>query len=85
MIEFRKGSEVLINGTFKEREISKNIFAYERALGEEKLLVVLNFSSKNRTVDYRGEVVFSNTERRIFNGTMFPYEAVILKEGKATE
>ncbi len=82
MIAYRKNSELLITGTYKLVEASKHIFAYERALGDEKLLIILNFSAKNKIVDYIGEVAFSNTDRRIFNGTMFPYEAVILKEAK---
>ncbi|MEA5051666.1 MAG: alpha-glucosidase [Oscillospiraceae bacterium] len=78
MIAFRADSTILRLGTFKALETTRHIFAFERALEGEKLTVIVNFSDSNRQVDYRGDVAFSNSSRRIFNGTLFPYEAVIL-------
>ncbi len=85
MIAFRAGSAVLRLGTFKPLETTRHIFAFERALEGQTLTVVVNLSGRNTEVRYRGGVAISNTGRRIFNGTLFPYEAVILEGATAQD
>ena len=81
MIALRAESEVLKAGTFEEVEISRDFFAYRRQLGEESLLVLLNFSKKDRKASFAGaSLVLSNYDREIYDGNLQPYEAVILKE-----
>lgn len=81
MIALRAESEVLKAGTFEEVEISRDFFAYRRQLGEESLLVLLNFSKRDRKASFAGaSLVLSNYDREIYDGNLQPYEAVILKE-----
>ena len=78
MIKTRAESDVLKFGTFKLLEATKHRFCYERTLDGKTLTVVLSFSKKPQQVTYRGEVCIDNYDRATFDGTLQPYEAVIL-------
>ena len=81
MIALRAQSEVLQGGTFEAVEVSRDFFAYRRKLGERSLLVLLNFAKKNRDASFAGAtLVLSNYDRKVYDGKLQPYEAVILKE-----
>lgn len=75
----RRDSEVLRRGDFVPLEAGEQVFAYQRALGEEKLTVALNFSDRPAVVSYRGKVIRSNVGKEVFDGQMGPWEAVILE------
>ena len=81
MIALRAESETLKAGAFEQVQISKDFFAYRRSLKGESLLVLLNFSKKDRNAPFAGAtLVLSNYDRKIYDGVLQPYEAVILKE-----
>jgi len=74
----RRGSEVLKRGDFIPLETTNQVFAYRRQKGQKSLTVVLNFSDKCASTTQKGQVVKSNYNRRDFDGTLRPWEAVIL-------
>jgi len=74
----RRGSEVLKRGDFIPLETTNQVFAYRRQKGQKSLTVVLNFSDKCASTTQKGQVVKSNYNRRDFDGTLQPWEAVIL-------
>lgn len=81
MIALRAESELLQGGTFEAVEVSRDFFAYRRKLGDRSLLVLLNFARKNRDASFAGAtLVLSNYDRKVYDGKLQPYEAVILKE-----
>lgn len=59
-------------------EAGKQVFAYRRQLGEKRLTIVLNFSDRPVQAPYKGALVRSNYARTSFDGSMGPWEAVIL-------
>lgn len=84
MISFRKNHDVLIDGSFKEIKITNNIFAYERHLNDITFIIILNFSDKKLKTAISGELLLSTYDHKTYDGTLSPYEAVILKkEGKS--
>jgi oligo-1,6-glucosidase len=79
MIRFRQQSEVMVYGDFREVIAAGRLFAFERVLGKEKLLIALNFGSRKIKANFPGEVVLSNVGRKSYDGTLGPYEAIILR------
>ena len=85
LIKLRKEKEIIIDGVFKGLlEEDENIYAYERILKDQKLLVACNFSDK--TVDCnlfeteevkQGQELISNY---IYHeeGVLKPYEARVV-------
>jgi oligo-1,6-glucosidase len=82
LIQLRKTHEVIIDGVFVPLlENDENIYAYERQLGEQKLVVACNFSSQEVPCDLfeslSGEELISNY-RSHKSGVLKPYEARVL-------
>lgn len=62
LIHFRNDSSILKNGSYHSFDFGKDIFGYERGLGKDKLLILLNFSSAVKQVDMnrlKGQVKLS--------------------------
>lgn len=79
LIALRRDTKVLRRGAFIPLESTKQVFAYRRELpGNDPLTIVLNFSDKNATTACRGTVLRDNYGRESFDGTLQPWEAVIL-------
>ena len=89
LIQLRKDNEIVVYGDYKaiDRENEK-IFAYERVLGDEKILTVCNFTEDLTEFQIpedfdltKAECWFSNTGRTEFDSTveLNPYEAFVLK------
>ena len=85
LIKLRKEHEIIIDGVFKGLlEDDENIYAYERVLREQKLLVACNFSEK--TVDcnlFDSEIVKKGQElisNYVYHeeGVLKPYEARVV-------
>ena len=87
LIRLRKENEVIIYGIYDLLlPDSKEIYAYTRTLGEEKLLVVCNFSDGEVSFDVpeefrKGEILIGNyadaaVKERM---TLRPYEAVVVR------
>ncbi|MFA5449339.1 MAG: alpha-glucosidase [Clostridia bacterium] len=91
LIAFRKGNEIIINGTYKEYfPKNRNLFVYERALGEKRYIVICNFKEKSvnlNAIDIKArgaKLVLSNyrdSDSEFADGmTLRPYEAVVYEE-----
>ena len=80
LIALRAGSETLLTGAFSPLYARGKVMAYERVLGEERLVTILNFSSRPASVHFSGELVIANTERAAFDGALAPWEAVVLRQ-----
>ena len=79
LIALRRDTKVLRRGAFTPLESTKQVFAYRRELpGNDPLTIVLNFSDKNATTACRGTVLRDNYGKESFDGTLQPWEAVIL-------
>lgn len=79
IIKNRKDNDVLIYGDFRELYISKKVFVFERYLKDEKVIIAVNITKKQQSINYSGELMLSNYNRESFNGTLAPYEGVIIK------
>lgn len=85
LIELRKKYDVIADGDFSMLEdTTEEIFAYERILGDEKLLVLVNFSGREeklyKDIDVSGyELLISNTDTPavIRLNSLKPYEALV--------
>ena len=75
----RREREVLRQGEFVPLEAGRQVFAYRRELGEERLTVALNFSDDPAQVSLDGQLLRSNYRRERFEGILQPWEAVILE------
>lgn len=83
MIKFRKENEVLIYGNSEYYDLeNENVFAYKREFESRKLFVLINFKETEATANVpfdlnSAKYLFGNYES--FNGTLKPYQAVILE------
>lgn len=82
LIEFRKGNEVIKNGQYIDLcKHAKHVMIYKRKLGDKEVVVMSNFTNKNRKIkfisklkDYK--IVLSNYSE---NGeTLKPYETRVM-------
>ena len=88
LIRLRKEHDIIVYGDFTLlMEDSPAVFAYMRTLGEQKLLVLCNFTKEEQTIDIpaqercsTGEVMISNYDREQAEDieTLKPYEAVVI-------
>lgn len=78
MIAFRSASPVLRAGSFAVVKITKRLFIYERELAGERIQVLLNFSPRTLKVKSHGEVLLSSYGRASYDGTLRPWEAILL-------
>lgn len=83
MTKLRKTNPVLIYGkyTLLDKD-NPNVYAYTRELDGKKVLVLLNFSSKNATAKTginikKSKVLINNYTKASKNGELRPYESVI--------
>ena len=88
LIKLRHESELIVYGTYDLiLDDDKDIYAYIRTLGDEKLIVYCNFSENTRDVEIpeefvNGKVLISNysdakANRKI---TLRPYEAIVIQK-----
>ncbi|HEY8349033.1 MAG TPA: alpha-glucosidase [Clostridia bacterium] len=82
LIALRKSNKTLIYGDFKPLEITRRLFVYKRELDGHSITVLLNFSDKPQKADYSGRLVMSNYGRSSYGGTLEPYEAALLENGR---
>jgi oligo-1,6-glucosidase len=85
MIELRKNQPALIYGNYELVDAENpNVFAYSRTLGNKKIVALLNFKSIQATTQTglnlsRAKVLIGNYPEPSTDGTLRPYEAVILE------
>lgn len=78
MIALRANSDVLKYGEFRLISATRHLFIYERELNGQVYRVILNFSKKARKAPCDGALLLSNYSRKAYDGSLSPYEAVIL-------
>lgn len=83
LIALRNSDKTLVYGNFKALEITRHVFVYRREVEGRSITVLLNFSDKPRKADYSGRLVLSSYGRSSYSGTLEPYEAVLLENGRA--
>jgi len=91
VIKFRKGNEIIINGTYNDLlPKHKDIYCYERIYKGERLLTICNFKNKEIKFTLPAEVVFEKSKLEIHNYgydreklenemTLRPYEAMVFR------
>ena len=88
LIKFRLGNKIIIEGSYKDlMEKSSKIFAYERALGDERYVVISNYTDKvvkyKVPEEYKGKESklimsnYSSSSDTLKDGKLLPYEAVV--------
>ena len=79
MNEYKKSSPILTEGSFKSLHEGKTVYAFERELDGEKLVVMCNFSTKCARIpdEIAGERLISNYDGEY--SKLRPYEFVIIK------
>ena len=88
LIKLRHESELIVYGTYDLiLDDDKDIYAYIRTLGDEKLIVYCNFSENTREVEIpeefvNGKVLISNYIDAKVNQkiTLRPYEAIVIQK-----
>ena len=88
LIKLRHESELIVYGTYDLiLDDDKDIYAYIRTLGDEKLIVYCNFSENTREVELpeeftNGKVLISNYIDAKVNHkiTLSPYEAIVIQK-----
>lgn len=88
LIKLRHESELIVYGTYDLiLDDDKDIYAYIRTLGDEKLIVYCNFSENTREVEIpeefvNGKVLISNYSDAKVNQkiTLRPYEAIVIQK-----
>lgn len=85
IVKFRKENPVLIYGkyTLLDKD-NESVYSYTRELDDKKLLILLNFTETEATVDsgidLNGtKVLFGNCQTHSTDGKLKPYQAVILE------
>ena len=84
MILLRASSETLKYGDFAPAYSDKQVLSFTRTIqGVEQLATILNFSGKPAKTPFEGsligQVIVTNTGRDAYDGTLDPWEAVVLK------
>lgn len=90
LIAVHKKEALVLEGKYKDLlPNNKYIFAYERRKDNELLLVISNFSNKERKIKllnnykkYNIEILLNNYKKSNFNNKLLPYQAVLLKLSK---
>jgi len=74
----RREMPVLRQGGFTALEVGRQVFAYRRTLDGASVTVALNASGKSARTACRGRVLRCNYPREDFDGSLRPWEAVLL-------
>ena len=51
LLKWRQGNDIIANGKMKHYALQKGVYAYERYLGEKSVMVFMNGTSKNVTIE----------------------------------
>lgn len=88
LISLRKQEDVIVHGSYRPwEEDSESLYAYTRTLGEEKLLVLCNFTGDEICYEIpaefaHGKTLIGNGQRQSASGKirLMPYEALVIKK-----
>ncbi|MGE5495305.1 MAG: alpha-glucosidase [Burkholderiales bacterium] len=78
MIALRANSDVLVSGEFRLIRASGSLFIYEREKNGQVYRVLLNFGKRTKKAAADGKVIISNYDSTEYDGSLKPYEAVLL-------
>lgn len=84
-VKLRKENPVLVYGKYTLLDAANpDVYAYKRELGNQKFLVLLNFSSKQVSVNAgmdisRSDILLSNVHRWQAGNSLQPYEALVVQ------
>ena len=85
IIKLRNKHEVIVYGDYKEYFPNSNKLAcYTRTLGEESIMVLINFTNKNLKINLKklpfdvkkGKEILNSINKKI-DGTLLPYQAIV--------
>jgi len=85
LVKLRKDNLVLVYGKYTLLDIDNpDVYAYTRELNGKKLLILLNFTTKTATANtgvdpHSAKILLDNYNKDSFNGSLQPYEAVVLE------
>lgn len=79
MISLRNTNKTLIYGDFKDLLITRHVFVFERFDQNTRYIIAINFSKNQRKINFTGDVIISNYNTPIFQKTLQPFEAIVLK------
>jgi oligo-1,6-glucosidase len=91
LLDLRKNTPVLREGSFREVKISKQLFVFERTLessnaenvpaGEKitSVIVLINLGKKPVRFPCQGKILLSNLDRISYDGTLAPYQGVLIQ------
>lgn len=83
MLSFRKQSPVLTDGQYRKILIRGNLFVFERFIKDsDKVTIIINLGPKPCFYKAEGTVLLSNTQRNFYDGSLMPYEGIILSPGE---
>jgi len=85
MIDIRSRNKILKFGNFEAIQTGKRVFAYKRTYNGQSLITAVNFSPFMQRFELSGEVLVSSYDTEFFNGTLKPYEAVVIKSIQSAE
>ena len=79
LLEIRQNNTTFDKGLFKLVVLGPHIFAYERVL-DDNYLIVCNFSDKKQPIiDLKGEIILNNYDS--LDNQLKPYQALLIKRG----
>lgn len=86
LIQLRKENEIIVYGNYDLiLEDHPQIYAYTRTLGDEKLVVILNFSEEIPVFEMPDHLEYSSAELMVSNYEVFPEESIEAIELKPYE
>jgi oligo-1,6-glucosidase/alpha-glucosidase len=78
LLALRRAEPALSVGAMELVQAPAGVLAYERVDGERRLLVLLNLTSHNVTVDWTGTPLLSTLNGDPEPGMLYPNEGLIL-------
>ena len=81
LIALRHSSETLVAGSFTPLYGDKNLMIYQRTLGKESYVTLLNFSKKTVKINLplSGEVVITNVGDKEYRGELLAFQGLVMK------
>ena len=80
LMAYRNGSDVLKEGRFRLISREKNYIKIERRLGNEKVIVAVNWSDTPVKLPLVGHPVLSTHGTKELDCALLPWEAVLIEE-----
>ena len=80
LMAYRNGSDVLKQGRFRLISREKNWIKIERRLGNEKVVVAVNWSDQPARIPLLGQPVLSTHGTKKLDCELKPWEGVLIEE-----